>query len=72
MAFTQDILPKGYENQIVYNFSKNLYSLKKLPFDAEVIYYFCCFCFFKAQTLFILMNKIKNALTKNKNPPGIK
>jgi len=36
MEFTQNTLPKGYENQIVYNFSKNMYSLKKLPFDAEV------------------------------------
>lgn len=36
LYFVQKILPAGYENQIVYNFSKNMYSLKKLPFDSEM------------------------------------
>ena len=45
LEFTKKILPAGYENQIVYNFSKNLYTLKKLPFDSEVRWHFCC-CFF--------------------------
>ena len=29
-------LPASYKNKIVYNFSKNLYSLNKLPFENEV------------------------------------
>ena len=32
-------LPATYKNKIVYNFSKNLYSLKKLPFENEVNFF---------------------------------
>ena len=33
-------LPAQYKNKIVYNFSKNLYSLLPLPFDVSVTYQF--------------------------------
>ena len=36
MNLTNTILPVEYDNKIVYNFSKNLYSLKKLPFENQV------------------------------------
>ena len=36
MILTKKLLPPEYNNKIVYNFRKNLYSLKKLPFEDSV------------------------------------
>lgn len=38
VKLTSEILPAQYRNKIVYNFSKNLYSLVKLPFEEYVTY----------------------------------
>ncbi len=34
-----ELLPPNYRNKIVYNFSKNLFSLLPLPFEKEVLNY---------------------------------
>lgn len=33
---SQRLLGPEYQNKVIYNFSKNLYSLKKLPFEGSV------------------------------------
>jgi eukaryotic translation initiation factor 2C len=38
LILTRKTLPPEYDNKIVYNFSKNLYSLKRLPFDSKIVY----------------------------------
>ena len=38
LILTRKTLTSEYTNKIVYNFSKNIYSLKKLPFDNQITY----------------------------------
>ncbi len=38
LILTNKILKDDYNNKIVYNFSKNMYSLKKLPFESQIVY----------------------------------
>lgn len=38
LQLANDILPREYKNKLVYNFSKNLYSLLKLPFEESITY----------------------------------
>ena len=38
LILTKQILTADYSNKVVYNFSKNMYTLKKLPFDSIKVY----------------------------------